>query len=68
MVVYVEWCLFCDECGANWFDDGQPRLRPMERRKIARERDGWSCTGRGKHIRDLCPECATKENAHADAS
>lgn len=60
MVVYVEYCLFCNECDENWFDNGRGCEKPMERRQLAADEDGWVSVGRGASLRDYCPDCSAK--------
>lgn len=56
-MVCVEYCLFCDVCGANWCDGGEADLKPTERRRLAR-REGWSRRRREGELLDLCPDCS----------
>lgn len=59
-MVCVEYCLFCDICDENWWDDGNGDLKPLARRKAAKE-NGWAYRKNHKtnQMEDLCPQCSS---------
>ena len=63
MSVYVEYCLFCDECHANWSDDGNADIKPQARRRLAKK-NGWGQRRFGEMV-DLCPKCLKKHEEEA---
>lgn len=50
---------FCDGCEGAYPVEPAATVSVVAIR-IAAHRDGWATIGRGRHLRDICPECAPK--------